>query len=119
MKMMEGLLQDHIVLWQSAFQSAQILTGNTRFVLSGSGHVAGVINPAEDGKYPHWVGDSTDQDAESWFASATEVKGSWWNDWLVWLAPLSGSKRAARKVVTKHYPEITPAPGEYVKRRLD
>ena len=88
-------------------------------MLAGSGHVAGVINPADHGKYPHWVGDGLEQSAEEWFSKAVEIEGSWWKDWLAWLTPLSGEMRAARKLATKKYPEISPAPGEYVKCRLD
>ncbi len=112
---------DHIVLWPSAFQSAKLLKGDTRFVLAGSGHVAGVINPADDGKYPHWVGEAPSEkaNAQEWFEGAEEKSGSWWTDWLAWLVPKSGEQCAARKVVTKKYPEISPAPGNYVKRRLD
>lgn len=112
---------DHIVLWQSAFESAKHLPHDTRFVLAGSGHVAGVINPAADGKYPHWVGlpPKGKLSAQEWFDQASEKKGSWWNDWHEWLVPKSGKKIKAKGLESKKYPILEAAPGCYVKRRLD
>ena len=109
--------EDHIVPWQSAYQSTRILGGKIRFVLGASGHIAGVINPASKNKRSYWVNDDVAVDAEAWLASAEENKGSWWSDWAAWLQPLSGEQRAPRKPGTTKYKPIEPAPGRYVKER--
>lgn len=107
---------DHIVLWQAAYKSAKLLGGTTRFVLTESGHVAGVINPAASGKYPHWVCDQMPKQADQWLSHAQEVPGSWWVDWDNWLRSHSQNMRT----VAQHS-EYTqaPAPGDYVKMRLE
>lgn len=110
---------DHIVPWQAAYRSSRLVSGPVRFVLGASGHVAGVINPADEGKYPHWVNTELGDNAEAWQAGATEVAGSWWNDWQKWLQDFSGSKIKARKPgAHKHYPALEDAPGQYVKVRI-
>lgn len=111
---------DHIVLWQAAYKSAQTLGGDTRFVLTESGHVAGVINPESKGKYGHWTNDSLPAEAGDWFTGAVQHEGSWWKDWKVWLKDKSGEMVKAKKVGNKKkYPTLEDAPGSYVKRRLD
>ncbi len=111
---------DHIVLWQAAYKSAKILGGDVRFVLTESGHVAGVVNPASKGKYAHWVSAEMPDDAAGWLAGATQQAGSWWNDWNVWLEERSGNKVKAKKIGNKkRYPVLDSAPGSYVRRRLD
>jgi len=109
--------EDHIVPWQSAYQSTRILGGKVRFVLGASGHIAGVINPASKNKRSFWTNDDVRADAEGWFAGATENPGSWWRDWAAWLKPLAGKARAARKLGDAKYQAIEPAPGRYVKER--
>lgn len=120
---------DHIVQWKSAYDSALLLDkgDNTpvRFVLTESGHVAGVVNPASKGKYPHWVAaDENAQtelavDAETWMSTAQQVQGSWWDDWCAWLNDRSGALGEAPGVGSDSYPALCAAPGEYVKVRLD
>ena len=109
--------EDHIVPWQSAYESTRILGGNIRFVLGASGHIAGVINPASKNKRSYWINDDVKTDANGWIAGATEMKGSWWSDWAAWLKPLSGEQRAPRKPGNTKYKPIEPAPGRYVKER--
>jgi len=110
---------DHIVLWQGAYESAKLFSAEKRFVLAGSGHLAGVINPAEGGKYPHWTNDQLVDDPEQWVSEAAEHKGSWWPDWDSWMAPMSGEKKkAVPPGRLKAYPVIENAPGSYVKVRL-
>ena len=109
--------EDHIVPWQSAYQSTGILGGNIRFVLGASGHIAGVINPASKNKRSYWVNDDVKTDAETWLTAATEMKGSWWSDWATWLKQHSGEQRAARKIGTAKHKAIEPAPGRYVRER--
>ncbi|MFL0810665.1 MAG: class I poly(R)-hydroxyalkanoic acid synthase [Agarilytica sp.] len=111
---------DHIVIWGAAHKSAKYLGDDVRFVLTESGHVAGVINPADKTKYSHWVNDNASTDANDWFAGAAQKGGSWWLDWHEWLSERSGSQVKARKVgKLKKYPALGDAPGEYVLRRLD
>lgn len=111
---------DHIVLWQAAFKSAKALGGKVRFVLTESGHVAGVVNPADKGKYAHWVNDELPPTASEWLAAAQQVPGSWWKDWLAWLSQRSGAQNDALNVgAHKAFPVLEDAPGSYVKRRLD
>jgi polyhydroxyalkanoate synthase len=109
--------EDHIVPWQSAYQSTRILGGKVRFVLGASGHIAGVINPASKNKRSYWVNDDVKIDAEGWLTAAEEKKGSWWPDWAAWLKPLAGEPRAPRKPGNTKYKPIEPAPGRYVKER--
>ena len=109
--------EDHIVPWQTAYQSTRILSGKQRFVLGASGHIAGVINPASKNKRSYWVNEDISLDAGNWLANAAEVKGSWWNDWAAWLKPQQGAARAARKLGSTAHPPIEPAPGRYVRER--
>ena len=110
--------EDHIVPWQSAYQSTRILGGKVRFVLGASGHIAGVINPASKNKRSFWVNGDVKIDAEGWLTAAEEKKGSWWSDWAAWLKPLAGEPRAPRKPGNTKYKPIEPAPGRYVKERV-
>ena len=113
-----GSREDHIVPWTAAYRSSGILQGPVRFVLGASGHIAGVINPASKNRRNYWVNDELPEDAEHWFSSAHEVKGSWWPDWIEWLAQHSGRrKRAAANLGSKTYAPIEPAPGQYVRTR--
>jgi polyhydroxyalkanoate synthase subunit PhaC len=110
--------EDHIVPWRSAYQTTQLVSGKSQFVLGASGHIAGVVNPALKNKRSYWTGGKQGDDAQAWFASATETPGSWWTHWIKWLAPKSGKPVAARrKLGSKKYPVIEPAPGRYVKVR--
>ncbi len=112
--------EDHIVPWRSAFASMSLFSGENRFILGASGHIAGVINPPAKKKRHYWVGTdkSSHTDPEKWDAAATEVAGSWWPDWYEWLAAHSGKKVKPAKALgsTKHK-VIEAAPGSYVKVR--
>jgi polyhydroxyalkanoate synthase len=107
--------KDHIVSWQAAWRSSRYLGGPVRFVLGDSGHVAGVINPAQGGKYAHWTCDRPTPDADSWLANAEENGVSWWKDWNNWLKPLSGNRIAAPEIGSADYPPLEAAPGRYVR----
>ena len=110
---------DHIVLWTAAYRSARCLSGDVRFVLAGSGHIAGVINPAETGKYPHWVNNELPENYQDWQRGAQQKPGSWWRDWRQWLRLRSGKRIAARVPGSTLYPSLEQAPGKYVKVRLE
>ncbi len=120
--------EDHIVPWHSAYASARLLSGPTRFVLGASGHIAGVINPASKGKRSHWRLDAGPRpgkgrtalpaSAAAWLEQATEHAGSWWPDWAAWLAAQSGPLQPAPKAYGGGaHKVIEPAPGRYVKVR--
>ena len=77
--------EDHIAPWKSTYRGTQLLAGENRFVLAASGHIAGVVNPPEGGKYSHWINRDLPPDPETWLAGATEMAGSWWPDWQRWI----------------------------------
>jgi polyhydroxyalkanoate synthase len=114
----QGGKEDHIAPAKSAFKLTKAFSGETRFVLAGSGHIAGVVNPPSAEKYQHWTGDSTAATLEDFIAGATETKGSWWPDWLAWLGPRSGKQVKPRVPGKGPYKAIEDAPGAYVKERI-
>ena len=110
--------EDHIVPWRGGYKSARTLGGQVRYVLGASGHIAGTINPAAKNKRSYWVHDRLEEDADRWFAAASERPGSWWPEWSEWLAPYAGKRIAARrKLGDGNAKPIEPAPGRYVKER--
>ncbi|HHI82646.1 MAG TPA: class I poly(R)-hydroxyalkanoic acid synthase [Rhizobiales bacterium] len=106
--------EDHIAPLKSVFKLGRIFGGKTRLVVSGSGHIAGVINPPAAEKYQYWTNDKDAPDLESWLAGASEHKGSWWPDWFKWLARRSGRKVPARIPGSGKLKTIEDAPGRYV-----
>ncbi|UXY14423.1 class I poly(R)-hydroxyalkanoic acid synthase [Chitiniphilus purpureus] len=112
--------EDHIVPWRSAYGTTRLFRGPLRFVLGASGHIAGTINPVSANKRNYWVNDALPEAPEQWFEAAQSRPGSWWQDWHDWLAPRSGKLVAApKKPGSKQHAPIEPAPGRYVKARLD
>jgi polyhydroxyalkanoate synthase len=107
--------EDHIAPWKSTYRGTQLFGGRVRFVLAASGHIAGVVNPPEGGKYSHWVNDQLPADPDHWFAGATELAGSWWPDWQRWIAGQSKERVPARVPGGGALPAIEEAPGSYVK----
>ena len=115
-----GAIEDHIVPWRGAYESARHLGSDVRFCLGGGGHIAGTMNPASKNRRSYWVRDAGDLsiDADQWLADAANRKGSWWNDWASWLKPFLGKRIAAPKSLgSKGYTPIEPAPGRYVQDR--
>ena len=109
--------EDHIVPWQSAYASSQLLGGECTYVLGASGHIAGVINPPAKGKRNHWVG-KLQPDPQRWLEGAQSVPGSWWPAWMAWLSDHGGVKVASpKKLGSREHPVIEPAPGRYVKEK--
>ncbi|MFM8676633.1 MAG: class I poly(R)-hydroxyalkanoic acid synthase, partial [Burkholderiaceae bacterium] len=100
-------------------KSAQALGGPKRFVLGASGHIAGSINPASKNKRSFWVNEnSTASTPQQWLDGATEVSGSWWNDWAKWLANHRGELvDAPRQCGAARFKPIESAPGSYVRVR--
>ena len=110
--------EDHIVPWKSAYQSRALLGAASTFVLGASGHIAGVINPASKNKRSHWINDSATANADEWFDTASEIKGSWWPVWSGWLKGHAGGEVPARaRLGSDAYPPGEPAPGRYVKEK--
>ncbi len=110
--------EDHITPWKSTYRGTQLLSGPKRFVLAASGHIAGVVNPPEGGKYSHWINPDLPPDPEAWFLGATEIAGSWWPDWHRWVTGLSHEQVPAREPGAGKLPAIEQAPGSYVKVRI-
>ena len=112
--------EDHIVPWKTAYQSTQLLGGDIRFVLAGSGHIAGVINPPAKKRRNHWTNTTVPKEAAAWLDSATSQAGSWWPDWINWLAGHAGAQTPAPAAAgNAYYPPLEPAPGRYVRERCD
>jgi len=113
--------EDHIAPAKSVYKATQVYSGPVRFMLAGSGHIAGVVNPPRAKKYQHWLNESgrNPPTLAEWQAGAVEHPGSWWHDWDRWLSALSGPKVPAREPGEGGAPAIEDAPGSYVKVRVD
>lgn len=111
--------EDHIAPAKSVYKATQIFSGPVRFMLAGSGHIAGVVNPPRNKKYQHWLNETAKNPAtlDEWRAGAQEFPGSWWHDWDKWLSAKSGPKVPARVPGQGGLPAIEDAPGSYVKVR--
>ena len=110
---------DHITPWRSNFQTCSHVSGKSRFVLSSSGHILGIVNPVvETSRREYWVNDTTRNDTtETWQKRADNHKGSWWVDWMAWLKPQSGKQIIPGPLTTGQYPALADAPGTYVMER--
>ncbi|PCJ35274.1 MAG: class I poly(R)-hydroxyalkanoic acid synthase [Alphaproteobacteria bacterium] len=108
---------DHICPWKSVYKDTWHFSGPKRFMLAGSGHIAGVVNPPSAKKYNHWLNDELPHDPEEWLEGAMSKAGSWWDDWHAWLSKKSGAKVAARIPGDGTVKSIGDAPGSYVKTR--
>jgi poly[(R)-3-hydroxyalkanoate] polymerase subunit PhaC len=109
--------EDHITPWKSTYPGAKLMSGSVRFVLGGSGHIAGIINPPVKNKYGYWTNDTIEEQAEDWFDNAEYTEGSWWPDWQKWVKKQAGKKIPARTPGEKLKP-LEDAPGSYVKHRI-
>jgi polyhydroxyalkanoate synthase len=110
--------EDHIAPWKSTYLGARLLAGPTRFVLGGSGHIAGIINPPSAVKYGYWTHEGLAESAEAWQAQAQRHEGSWWNDWKEWIEALNGADRVPARVPGEGaLTAIEDAPGSYVSIR--
>ena len=111
--------EDHIAPPESVYRMLAHLSGPTRFVLAGSGHIAGVVNPPAAGKYGYWTGEA-DGSFDNFLSGATEHLGSWWGDWLAWLGernPTTVAARVKRAPGGKGDDVLEDAPGRYVALR--
>ena len=109
--------EDHIAPWKSTFEATKYFKGPLHFVLAGSGHVAGVINPPNKPKYQYWVNENTKSTADEWLKKAKEHAGSWWPHWAEWTKKYSGPQVPARKPGDGKLDILEAAPGSYVKVR--
>ncbi len=109
--------EDHITPWKATYTGARLFSGPVRFVLGGSGHIAGIINPPNRNKYSYSTNDTLTQDPDKWLAAAEEHEGSWWPDWQDWISDFAGEKIKARVPGVK-LGVIETAPGAYVKKRI-
>ena len=113
---MLAAIKDHIVPWQSAYRGLRLLSGDRRFVLTESGHVAGVVNPPGPRSRGHWVSKTIAGTPEEWFHGAEHRAQSWWTDWAGWLASHSGTWRPApSEPGGGGLAAIEAAPGRYVQ----
>src|SRR5689334_21311854 len=109
--------EDHIAPADSVLYGSQFFGGPVKYVLSGSGHIAGVVNPPAGGKYQYWTNDNIKAGSVAeWMKGAVEHTGSWWPDWLQWLESIDSERVPARNV-GEVLPPIEDAPGSYVRVR--
>lgn len=110
--------EDHIAPAESVLYGSQFFGGPVKYVLSGSGHIAGVVNPPASNKYQYWTNDNIKGvTVAEWMKGAVEHKGSWWPDWREWLGGLDPEEVPARSVGSDALPPIEDAPGSYVRVR--
>ena len=106
--------EDHIAPLPSVFKVGQFMGGDTKLVVSGSGHIAGVVNPPEARKYKYWTNDAQAATVENWLKTAAEHDGSWWPDWAEWITARSGAKITAPVPGDGKLEVLEDAPGSYV-----
>lgn len=108
-------ITDHITPWKGVYDSARLFGGDTRFVLSSSGHIQSLINPPGNPKAKFYLNPELPANADAWLAGAQAENDSWWSNWRDWLAARSGERRAApSKPGNRRYPSLAAAPGTYV-----
>ncbi|MET0421369.1 MAG: alpha/beta fold hydrolase [Acidimicrobiia bacterium] len=106
-------IEDHIVPWRVSYRSTQIFKGPVRFVLTSSGHIAGIVNPP--GPRPRlWTNEHLPPDADDWLAAASQHQDTWWNDWIGWVSARAGDRVAPPPMGTDAHPVLGDAPGTYV-----
>jgi polyhydroxyalkanoate synthase len=108
--------EDHIAPWRCGYAGARVHTSPTKFVLGGSGHIAGVFNPPRSKKYGYWINEDLSSSPDDWFKKAEERLGSWWQYWEEWVRSYGDDKVQARSPGTQEFPPLEEAPGTYVQR---
>jgi polyhydroxyalkanoate synthase len=111
--------EDHIAPWRSTYAGAKLFRSDVRFVLGGSGHIAGIVNPPVANKYGYWINPKLPEKAEAWLKGAAQHPGSWWTDWAGWIARHAGGKVRARIPGKGKLKVIEAAPGAYARMRVD
>ena len=112
-------IEDHIAPWKTTYAGQKLLKGKAKFVLSGSGHIAGMVNPPSANKYGYWTNDKLPAEPDAWFAGAKQNEGSWWTDWRKWVEPELGREVPARIPGKGKLKVIEAAPGSYARVRAD
>jgi polyhydroxyalkanoate synthase len=112
-------IEDHIAPWKTTYAGPSIVGGKSRFVLSGSGHIAGMVNPPAAQKYGYWTNASLVDSPDQWLEAAEQHNGSWWPDWLKWVGPHLGREVPARIPGKGKLKVIEAAPGSYARLRAD
>lgn len=110
--------EDHIAPARSVFIGSQFFGSDVTYVLAGSGHIAGVVNPPAANKYQYWVGGPPEGEYADWVEAAEECEGSWWPHWDRWIRILNDRQVEARDMGSKNHPPLEDAPGSYVKVRV-
>lgn len=110
-----GTFNDHIAPWKSSFNGLSKTSGEKVFILAGSGHIAGIINPEHSNKYEYWINNENYSTPEKWFNNSINKNGSWWNEWYEWKKQFLAEKIISTKMIG--ITEIEPAPGRYVKKK--
>ncbi len=110
--------EDHIAPAKSVFVGSQFFGGPVSYVLSGSGHIAGVVNPPDKQKYQYWTGGPPQGAYEDWVTTAKETPGSWWPHWQQWIESLDDERVPARIPGGGALNAIADAPGNYVMVRV-
>ncbi len=111
-------IADHLCKWESCYQTTQLFGGETKFVLSTSGHIAAMVNPPGNPKASFQTASENPAEASDWLAGASKVKGSWWDDYVEWLAAHAGAERnRPRKLGNAAHEPLCDAPGTYVHDR--
>lgn len=109
-------VEDHIAPWRTQFKTTRLLGGETRFVLSSSGHVAGIVNPPSKSA-AHWTNDDLPADPDLWLAGATRHAETWWVEWSRWIEARAGERAAPPPLGGEKYRPLCDAPGTYVHER--
>ncbi len=112
-------VEDHIAPWKTVYAGAQVFNSPVRFVLGGSGHIAGIVNPPSANKYGYWTNDKLADEADAWLSNAKQHPGSWWTDWQQWVDKHGGGKVAARAPGKGKLKALEDAPGSFVSVRVD
>ena len=108
-------VEDHIAPWKTTYKGSKYLGGEVRFVLGGSGHIAGIVNPPTAKKYHYWTNETNPGTADEWFATATQHPGSWWDDWQSWMDARNGGEKVPARTPLD---ALEDAPGSYAMLRL-
>ncbi len=111
-------IADHLCNWESCYRTTQLLGGDSKFVLSTSGHIAAMVNPPGNPKASFQTASSNPDDSREWLAAASKVKGTWWDDYSSWLADRTGPERnKPRRLGSAAFEPVCEAPGTYVHDR--
>ena len=113
-----GALSDHLTPWKGTYRTTQLLSGESRFVLSNAGHIASLVNPPGNPKASYFTGSlDRNESPDEWRARADQHTGSWWQEWAEWVLERTGDEVAASQVVPREELHLSRAPGTYVFER--